>query len=226
MLIGLDWTVPIKRTLLSLWNSLIYKVGITLEGTSIGFMCGLVTEIDCLVTEIDRQDNISLRRTFLSRKLPWITFTIVRVFSLYTLTEKNKLYITKKRNKVASKWFFTTKLSTNYHCNLLAFCSWFCVGVQRSCFVNTHVKSILCTHVGRQRGVHSEFYRWSVLVVWDCQKNTCRVWHLMLVYEPWDVARRGDQSRCCKSFWWAKTQSGPCGHVTLRHGISAWPAVF
>ena len=73
-------------------------------------------------------------------------------------------------------------------------------------------------------GVHSDFYHWSVLLVWGVRKKHINwfiaicclsMWHLMLIYEPLG---------CCKELWpkpmlqidlvCTDTLSAPCGHAT------------
>ena len=115
---------------------------------------------------------------------------------------KRKLYI-----KIGSKRFSVTKFSTNYHCPHPDILQLILCYIQWSCFVNIHVKSTLCTHVGRQGGAQSHFNRLSVVLDLGSQKNTffiyrhvllicvtCHNWHLMLNYKA--ARPRGRMCTC------------------------------
>ena len=56
--------------------------------------------------------------------------------------------------------------------HMFTLCNWFRVNVKRwSRFVTTQVKSTLSAPLCRQRGIHSDYYSWSVLLVLRFEKN-------------------------------------------------------
>ena len=138
---------------------------------------------------------------------------------------KRKLYI-----KIGSNRFSVTKFSTNYHCPHPDILQLILCYIQWSCFVNIHVKSTLCTHVGRQGGAQSHFNHLSVVLDLGSQKNiffiyrhvllicvTCHNWHLMLNY-------KAARPKLILQIGLVCTDTPV--DTLLRQGISTWPAAL
>ena len=139
--------------------------------------------------------------TYLARG-PWCRGRRIKSFHIYSWKKGTVHH--PKYNEIASHSFFTTFFNTNYHCPLLTFRSWFCVGfVQWSCFVNVHFdfyrRSVL-----RCFGVSEKHIYWFITICGlSVRYATLGTWCLFTSH--WGVARTCDSSRCCKSIWCAQT---------------------